>query len=82
MPVERSFASDNSTGGVPRLLLSPLQAAEVLGISRSTLYGLLRSGAISSVRIGTLRRIPRQALDEFVSALVTASDTTEHEHGR
>ena len=81
-PVERRFASDDSAGGVPRLLLSPLQAAQVLGIGRSTLYGLLRSGAISSVRIGTLRRIPRQALDEFVSALASASDTADQDDGR
>jgi len=36
---------------------------------RSKLYELLRSGTIESVRIDRLRRIPIQALHEFVERL-------------
>jgi excisionase family DNA binding protein len=36
----------------PRLLLRPEEAAEALSVSRTTLYGLLTSGAIRSVKAG------------------------------
>ncbi len=36
---------------MPRTLLSVLEAAEALAISRSKLYELLASGAIASIRI-------------------------------
>jgi excisionase family DNA binding protein len=43
---------------VDKLLYTPNEAAQALGVSRSTLYVLLSSGALPSVRIGTCRRIP------------------------
>lgn len=49
-----------------KLLLTPEEAAKALSISRSKLYELLASCEIESVRIGTSRRIPTLALDEFV----------------
>ena len=52
-----------------RLLLKPEEAAEVLGIGRSTLYELLAAGHIESVQIGRSRRIPMAALDEYVQRL-------------
>jgi excisionase family DNA binding protein len=41
-----------------KLLLTAEETAEVLGIGRSKVYELLRSGAIQWVRIGACRRIP------------------------
>jgi excisionase family DNA binding protein len=58
-----------SSTRTPKLLLTPEEAAEALGISRSLLYQLLRSQQLKSVRIGHCRRIPAVALDEFVAAL-------------
>lgn len=52
-----------------RLLLKPEEAAEVLGIGRSKLYELLAAGAIESVRIGSCRRVPADALEDFVARL-------------
>ena len=52
-----------------RLLLRPEEAAEALSVSRTTLYGLLASGAIRSVKVGGLRRIPVEALEHFVMDL-------------
>jgi excisionase family DNA binding protein len=65
---------EDSAGGQPnrpwsQMLLSPEEAAKALRISRSKLYELLRSGTIKSVRIDRLRRIPIQALHEFVESL-------------
>lgn len=54
---------------VRKLLLTPTEAARTLGIGRSKLYELLRSGLIESVLIGSARRIPSDALDAYVDRL-------------
>ena len=51
------------------LLVRPEDAAQVLGIGRTKVYELIRSGALRSVRIDGLRRIPVAALAEFVAQL-------------
>lgn len=66
-------ADDNRNGhasDVPsQLLLTPEEAAKALRISRSKLYELLRAGTIESVRIDRLRRVPIQALHDYVEQL-------------
>ena len=57
------------------ILLTPTEAATALGIGRSKLYELMREGSIRSIRIGTCRRVPSAALDEFV---VAASERDDH----
>ena len=64
-PAEPTYADP----APPRLLLSPSEAARALGISRTKLYQLLASGAVASVRVGSLRRIRTEALEEFVQGL-------------
>jgi excisionase family DNA binding protein len=54
---------------VDRLLLTPEDAADVLGVGRTKLYELLRVGAIESVRIGRARRVPADALHDHVTRL-------------
>jgi excisionase family DNA binding protein len=54
---------------MPRLLLTPTEAAEALGIGRSKLYELIGTGVIESVLIGAARRIPIEALTAYVAAL-------------
>jgi len=56
-------------GSQERLLLSVVDAAQILSLSRSKVYELLAAGAIRSVRIGRSRRIPRSALDDYVADL-------------
>ena len=51
-------------------LLSPAEAARRLSLGKTRFYQLLGSGAIASVRIGTLRRIPTRALRAYVDALI------------
>ena len=51
------------------LLLTPTQAAALLGISRSKLYALLAAGEIESVTIGASRRVPYQDLTLYVEKL-------------
>lgn len=66
--------SDSSTEPdrlrTPRVLLSVEAAAEQLSLSRTRLYALIKSGDIESVRVGRLRRIPADALPQFVARLV------------
>lgn len=52
-----------------RLLLTSTEAAEALGIGRSKLYELIRVGAVESVRIGSARRIPSDALERYIDRL-------------
>ncbi len=52
-----------------KLLVSPEEAAELLGVGRSTVYDLMRTLALPSVKIGRARRIPTAALRDFVEHL-------------
>jgi excisionase family DNA binding protein len=52
-----------------RLLLTPTEAAEALGIGRSKLYELMGAGLVESVLIGAARRIPEDALTAYIAGL-------------
>ncbi len=52
-----------------KLLLTPNEAAKALSISRSKLYELIYQGRLSTVMIDTSRRIPTEALEEFIRHL-------------
>ena len=56
-----------------RLLLTPTEAAEALGIGRSKLYELLRDGVVPSVTIGACRRIIADDLAAVVESLRAAA---------
>jgi excisionase family DNA binding protein len=58
--------------GVERVLLRPEEAAQALGVSRTTVFELIRSGALRSVKIGAARRVSATALAEYVAALEAA----------
>ena len=55
------------------LLCTVEQAAETLSLGRTSIYVLLRSGRLRSVKVGARRLIPRAALEEFVNDLLEAS---------
>lgn len=54
---------------VERVLLRPEEVAAMLGIGRSIVFELLRTGELRSVKIGKSRRIPRVAVHEYVDGL-------------
>jgi excisionase family DNA binding protein len=62
-------------------LLRPSAAAKFLGVSRSTLYGLMRSGQLPHCELSVNgdgngdRRIPRQALVLFASSRLRVGTT-------
>ena len=47
-------------------LLTPDEAADILPLSRSTIYELLRTGALPSLRIGRSRRVRTDAIRAFI----------------
>jgi excisionase family DNA binding protein len=47
-------------------VLTAEEVAKILGVSRSTVYELLRCGEIRSLPIGTIRRVTPSALAEFL----------------
>jgi excisionase family DNA binding protein len=51
------------------VLLTVEEAARRLNIGRTTMYALVSSGAVESVTIGRLRRVPSECLDNFVATL-------------
>jgi len=54
---------------VEKLLLSPEEAAEMLGVGRSRVYDLMRTRQLQSVLIGKSRRVPVAAVHAFVARL-------------
>jgi excisionase family DNA binding protein len=54
---------------VERLLLTPTEAAQALGIGRAKVYELLMAGVIESVLIGSARRVPADAVVDYVRRL-------------
>ncbi|MEW2377523.1 helix-turn-helix domain-containing protein [Micromonospora sp. NPDC047812] len=53
-----------------RIVLTIEEAAQRLGIGRTSMYALIKSGDIRTVTIGRLRRVPVQCLNEYVSNLL------------
>lgn len=51
------------------LLLTVEEAARRLRIGRTQMYQLLSNGAVESVCIGRLRRVPVESLHDYVSTL-------------
>jgi excisionase family DNA binding protein len=51
------------------LLFRPEEAAQRLGVGRTMVFDLMRSGRLRSVKIGGARRISAGALADFVADL-------------
>lgn len=60
---------DTHNSSVSRLLLTPEQAAEALGLGRSRVYELMRDRRLRSVTVGRSRRIPYTSLLDFIAHL-------------
>jgi excisionase family DNA binding protein len=51
------------------LLLTPEEAARILRIGRTTIYALMKSGALHPVHIGRSCRLARAELERYVNRL-------------
>ena len=56
------------------LLFTPVQAAKILGISRSNVYVLMNQGRLASVNIGRCRRITKSQIKDFIENLSCYSE--------
>ena len=56
-------------------LLTVAEVQELLSIGRTRVFSLIASGNLRSVLIGSSRRIPADALEEFIQELVHESRT-------
>jgi excisionase family DNA binding protein len=59
-----------------RLLLSPDQVAESLGVCRSRVYDMMRTRVLPSVKIGRARRVPVSAVRAYVDQLTDSWDVS------
>jgi excisionase family DNA binding protein len=55
------------TTGVGPLLLTAVQAAQLLSVGRTSVYELIASGDLETVHIGRSMRIPADAVHAFVA---------------
>ncbi|MEU9576226.1 excisionase family DNA-binding protein [Streptomyces chilikensis] len=60
-----------------QLLYTVDQAAAQLGIGRTTFYELVGEGAIRTVQIRSARRVPADALAEYVTRLDREQNGTD-----
>jgi excisionase family DNA binding protein len=56
-----------------KMLLKVKDVAGALSLGRSQVYKLIATGELRSITIGRSRRIPRQAVAEFLASLESAS---------
>ncbi|MDK1475407.1 excisionase family DNA-binding protein [Streptomyces sp. 549] len=57
-------------------LLTVEEAARRLGIGRTVCYRLISSGDLESVTVGRLRKVPAEAVPEYVARLRTSRRST------
>ena len=51
---------------LPRLAYAPEDAAAIIGVARTRMFQLLRSGEIPSLKLGRIRRIRIERLREYL----------------
>ncbi|MFE2426450.1 helix-turn-helix domain-containing protein [Streptomyces sp. NPDC059373] len=69
-------ARGNTPGDPTLVALTVEEAARRIGIGRTKMYEYVSSGEIPSVTIGRLRRIPAEAVGDFLAKRLTAADFT------
>ena len=60
-------AASASGAGLPELM-SPAEAAQVLGVAESDVLASLETGDLKGKRIGTQWRVPKSAIDAFINS--------------
>ena len=59
-----------TTNHTPRVLLTVEQAADTIGIGRTTTFALVKTGQLKSVKVGRLRRIPLDEVHAYTARLM------------
>jgi excisionase family DNA binding protein len=58
------------------ILLRVEDAARRLGIARTLMFRLIKDGEVESIRVGRLRRVPVESLEEYVDRLRQAQKSS------
>jgi len=66
-------STHNHTAVLQPLLVTPVQAAAMLGVGRTTLYYLTRDGEITAIRIGRSTRYSVTELQAYVNDRVASA---------
>lgn len=69
----RVATMDTNSAKTERLTYSVAEAAQAVGISRRTIYELLRSRQLASIKIGSRRLIRSEELVRFLAELEDAA---------
>ncbi len=56
----------------PKVLYRAEEAAEVMSLSRTAVFGLIRSGDLDTIKIGHRRRIPLSSIQDYVARQLAA----------
>jgi excisionase family DNA binding protein len=62
------------TSLVRRKLYRVEEVAEVLNVGRTKVFDLIRSGHLTSVKVGGSRRVTEQAIDDYIARLCHDSE--------
>ena len=58
---------------MPRLALRVTEAASTLGISRSKMYGLIRTGQVRSILVGDVMRVRVSDLTDYLEEMAVGN---------
>lgn len=70
-----------STGGQRVRYLTVAEVAEVMRVSRMTVYRFVQRGDLPAVRVGRSYRVPADALDAYLAAAEVAPEDGEASGG-
>jgi len=59
-----------SAGRLPRLTYSVAEVAQLLGISRGSVYNYIRSGELRCITLGNRIMVPKCVIDDLIESSV------------
>jgi excisionase family DNA binding protein len=62
--------------------LTVVEVADVMRVSKMTVYRLVHSGELPAVRVGRSFRVPQDALDHYLATSMTVEPPATGEHRR
>lgn len=62
--------------------LTVLEVADIMRVSKMTVYRLLHSGELPGVRVGRSFRVPQDALDHYLRTATTVEPERGSDQGR
>ena len=68
------MATATKTRGTQKLLLSPEEVAEALGIGPTSARGMIRDGELRGLRVGRLVKVPVSELEAYIERRLQEAD--------